>query len=347
MNDKIHICNWLLTRKCNLNCSYCAIVKNYKGKPAEYPDMKYYHRNEMTTQDIIDGLKKLKKHNPDMFHLFYGGEPLLRRDIADIINFCNKEDIHYTIITNNSPELIDDLEDLLLKVDFLNGLTSSVDPVFHEIGDSDRIKKSISGIMGLKKYKDVINDLVAEITVSPDDVDHLLPLVRKLTKEGINSDITFVDIAKTPYYDFSNVTDPKGLVMPTRKLETVLGRMIEEGLDVHMLKSLVMQTFDILPSNMDCQIDKTLHNITVDADGSIRLCLRVRGVSTPRAIGLNQNLFTKTGKVNTFAKEMIQRDKKNFCRGCNHTCLLMSLMIDENKGNVDELVHLERRLDES
>ena len=51
--SKIRIVNWLLTRRCNLNCSYCAITKNYKNKPDEYPDIYYYHKNEMDTETII------------------------------------------------------------------------------------------------------------------------------------------------------------------------------------------------------------------------------------------------------------------------------------------------------
>jgi len=95
--SKIHIVNWLLTRKCNLSCDYCAIVRNYKNKPKEYPDMDHYIKNEMSTNYIINMLSLFKNHNSDAFHIFYGGEPLLRKDLPEIINFCNNNSIHYTI----------------------------------------------------------------------------------------------------------------------------------------------------------------------------------------------------------------------------------------------------------
>ncbi len=94
----IQICNWILTRKCNLSCDYCAIVRNYPDKPIEYPDMSYYYKNELTTEEIINGLKMLRDHNPDMFHIFYGGEPILRNDLDVIVDYCNRMNIHYTII---------------------------------------------------------------------------------------------------------------------------------------------------------------------------------------------------------------------------------------------------------
>ena len=34
----IHICNLLLTRRCNLKCSYCALTKNYVNKPKAMDD---------------------------------------------------------------------------------------------------------------------------------------------------------------------------------------------------------------------------------------------------------------------------------------------------------------------
>ena len=89
----IRIANWLLTRRCNLRCEYCAIVQNYENKPEKYPDMRHYYVNEMKTEYVIKGLHKLHIHNPDMFHIFYGGEPLLRKDLYEIINYCNEKKI--------------------------------------------------------------------------------------------------------------------------------------------------------------------------------------------------------------------------------------------------------------
>ena len=61
--SKIRIVNWLLTRKCNLNCSYCAITKNYENKPKEYPDISHYYKNEMPLDYILNGLKKFNTGN--------------------------------------------------------------------------------------------------------------------------------------------------------------------------------------------------------------------------------------------------------------------------------------------
>ena len=172
---KIRVANWLLTRRCNLNCSYCAITKDYNNIPKEYPKMKDYIKNEMSTEYIINGLKNLKQHNPDCFNIFYGGECLLRQDLPEIINYCNNENIHYTIITNNSDEVQPLIKNLLNKTEYISGLTSSVDPIiFSENLSTDIMKKSLSGIKRLSQYKGIINDRVAEITISEDNKKFIL-----------------------------------------------------------------------------------------------------------------------------------------------------------------------------
>jgi MoaA/NifB/PqqE/SkfB family radical SAM enzyme len=341
--DKVQIVSWILTRKCNLKCSYCAITRNYKGLPDKYPDMKYYYENEMSTETVIKILMRLKLHNPDCFHILYGGEPLLRKDLPHIINFCNENDINYTIITNNSDEVQPMMEDLMLKTDYVTGLTSSVDPlVITDEFDDDRVKKSVAGFSRLNKYRGMVKDIVAEITVDNRNVKHLYDLVAMLTKAGVNSDITFIDIAKNPYYDFSNVTDDALLVSNTPEVQDQINRIIEDKLDVHMAKTLLPKIISDLPSNMDCGIEKDLHNLTIDADGSVRLCLRIRGISTPRLQMLD--MIGESGLIlSKIIRDFITIDKANFCRKCNWTCMRMSQLLSSGKDKIDNLVHSDRR----
>lgn len=337
MMNKIRIVNWLLTRQCNLKCDYCAIVRDYKNKPPEYPDMDHYIKNQMSTDDVMTALGKFKEHNPDCFHILYGGEPFLRKDLPAIVDFCNINNIHYTIITNNTDAIQPQIERLFEIVGTVKGLTSSVDPVFNQRDASDRVKKSVSGLKNLLKYRDRVDDLVAEITVMRDNVPHLYKLVRKLSYEGINSDITFIDIAKNSYYDFANISEPWDLVHPSTTLAEQFKKIHrDKSLDIHMKDFLLREIWDILPSNMDCEINKKLHNISIDADGSIRLCLRIRGIVTPKKFNIH-NVFDH--RETWTLENWIVTDKKNLCQLCNHTCQLMS----KYGANVDELVHLYKR----
>jgi len=341
----IHIVNWILTRRCNLKCEYCRIIRNYENQPKEYPSIGYYVKNEMSTEVIKRSLLKIKKHNKNCFNIFYGGEPALRKDLGEIINFSNENNIHYTVISNNTPAIKKYIDNLLIETNYnILGFTSSVDPMVFSskfINNGDIENKSINGLNRLLELESRVKDLVSEITVTNETLEYLYTLVKFLTDHGINSDITFVDIAKNNYYDFSNVTDYNLLVNKSSELRDVINRIIDEKLNVHMRDELLPIIYDSLPSNYDCKLEDNFHNMTIDADGSIRLCLRLRGVSTPSDFNV-ENILDNNGKLNPFISEFIYRDKKNYCELCNWPCVMMSSMIS-NGYKFEDLIHSEER----
>ena len=341
----IRIVNWLLTRKCNLNCDYCAIVKNYHFKPKEYPDMDHYYSKEMSTNTVLNGLSDFHHHNPNCFHIFYGGEPMLRKDMAEILSFCHRHDIHYTIISNNTVLVQPLVKKLAKQVGKIRGYTASIDPILidEQPRNSDRFIKSQQGFDFLLNMQEYCDDVVAEITVLRDDQHLLQKLVKYLTEHGINSDITFVDIAKSEYYDFANLSDKFSLVQKNPDLAyQMMNLLTDDSVDIHMKDYLIPEIYKILPSNMDCEIEKSLHNVSIDADGSVRLCLRIRGVNAPENISVT-DLIDTDGNINPVANRLIIKDKQQYCKLCNHTCHLMSKVLEEKNLDPYELVHLDRR----
>lgn len=87
--DRLTTINWHLTNRCNLRCRHCL----YDSGNTEYA--------EMTTEEIkkvideFSGLNRLKKTIN-----IYGGEPLLRDDIFDIIEYAHSKNIETGITTN-------------------------------------------------------------------------------------------------------------------------------------------------------------------------------------------------------------------------------------------------------
>ena len=283
----IQMVNWLLTRRCNLKCDYCGIVRDYKNKPPEYPDMKYYNDNEMSTEFIIESLHRIQLHNPLGFHIFYGGEPFLRNDLSDIIKYCNKKGIYYTVISNNSPGIENRIKKVFDEVGIIEGFSASVDPIYDEEANKDEIKKSFYGMTKLKNVtRDVVKDPVAEITVQNHNIHNLYKLVKELSDNNIYSSITFIDIAKNPYYDFSNVSDPKDLVKKSPELVQQFNQIYNDKLLVHMGDTLLQRTLDSLPSNMDCELEKGIHNLCIDAEKA-----KVKGSNSPVIFRLRVDLI--------------------------------------------------------
>ena len=82
--------------------------------------------------------------------------------------------------------------------------------------------------------------------------------------------------------------------------------------------------------------------MTIDGDGSCRLCLRIRGIATPSNFNIN-NILDDDGNLNEYLKVSIDYDKKNYCQKCQWSCPIMSEMISNEEENSNNLVHDEIR----
>ena len=117
------VIKWAITNKCNLNCKYC-----YNSDLRD-------NSSEITTERakiLIDDFKDNYISNVQ----FIGGEPLMRKDIADLILYCSNLNISTWITTNGT--LFD--EYLLEKIlsNGLNKLIFSIDGATADINDKIR-----------------------------------------------------------------------------------------------------------------------------------------------------------------------------------------------------------------
>lgn len=81
---------WNVTSRCNLHCSHC-----YRDSaPGNKPE-------EMTDKKCLAFVREIKELNPPIV-LLTGGEPLLRKNIFDIIRRCKKERLRVGLSTNGT-----------------------------------------------------------------------------------------------------------------------------------------------------------------------------------------------------------------------------------------------------
>lgn len=323
--NKIYIANILLTRRCNLSCSYCNIVRNYNDMPEQYPKMCHYRKNELTSSQWINIISRILLNNPDCFFIFYGGEPTLFDPLQDILKFCNDEDVNYTVISNNTPYARDKIYEIYNNIGTLRGFTSSVDPVlFMKRKEDDISFKSRSGLENLSRMKEegIADDVVAEITVTKDSVPYLERVISQLTRKGIFSSITAIDDQKTKYYDFSN-TSACCLLEKNDDIRVIFDILKEKAnrgeLMIH-IPDMLDELYDSLPSVMKCDLPEDVHNVTIEPDGSFRLCLRIRGTATP----LVTDMIDTNGKMTQEFIDSIKYDYNSHCKGCNWTCVMMT-----------------------
>ncbi|MCB5189672.1 radical SAM protein [Methylobacillus arboreus] len=131
---------FLINTQCNSRCAMCS---SYTIKPLP---------GEMTTEQVIDTLNKLKKHNSNIKISFVGGEPTLRPDFDLILGHCNKLNIIFTIVTNGIILNENKAENILLHKPF--AVHVSLDSL-----DKDTYKK-IRGVDRVESVKTNINILI-------------------------------------------------------------------------------------------------------------------------------------------------------------------------------------------
>ena len=329
--DKIQIVNVLLTRRCNLKCEYCSIVRNYSDKPEQYPDISYYHKNEISFDKWIEIIERIKSNNKNVFFIFYGGEPFLYKGLENILRHCNIQNINYTVITNNTDYVQPEIFRIYKSLGPYSGFTSSVDPIILKNDDGSHIwKKSFLGFERLSKIlKDgIAKDVVAEVTITKDTIKDAYNLIKRLSENGIYSSITCIDDKKSCYYDFSTVEDKNLLIQKDQIIYDEFQKIINDKTLLIHIPELLMELYKILPSNMKCDIYKDVHNLCLDSDRTIRLCLRIRGIETPK-LKLDQ-IIDKDGKIQKQFKNSLKHDYNKYCKSCNHTCLLMSKMFSNS-----------------
>ncbi|MFH1642420.1 MAG: radical SAM protein [Nanoarchaeota archaeon] len=153
--------SWTLTNRCNKKCDYCNLP-NITSK-------------ELKTKQIISIIEDLSKLGTQRIG-FTGGEPLLRKDIKEIIDFSHDEGIFTGMISNGSL-----VNKYIQKIKNLDLLQLSLDgPQW--INDRQRYQGS---------YKDVINALKVAINKIPN-----IWLTSVLTKNNLNSIHFILDLAE-------------------------------------------------------------------------------------------------------------------------------------------------------
>jgi len=330
--------NWLPTRKCNLKCSYCAIVR----RDHAYDENPF--KQDLDIEKAKEFISRLKKHNPEAFHMFLGGEPTVYPHLKELVKHCNDEEVLYTVITNMTDYSYDKIKELVEELGFLNGLTFTIDPILWDDAwdkNDDRYKKSKSAydkFMSLRMDKR-IREFVALVCVDSNNINYLHKMTRELTKAGVWLDLITLETKLNKYYDFATEMDYD--LLPKAKSEHIkifqeVYEKAEKGeylvLAHPMIKHLLIPS---LPQHYNCTIEKYFDTITIDADAKFRLCLRIRGTETPKFDIMD--ILDENGDLNLEVfnqlKEALSFDKQNYCYGCMWTCPMFGELIA--KGIID------------
>lgn len=127
---------WQITTKCNLNCKYCL---SSSGKDGDYG---------LNTNDAIKIIKQLGDLGINRLD-FTGGEPLIRRDLNQLIE-CAKSNKINTIVTTNTTLLNDSNIECLKLADLVQVSIDGPEDIHNKQRQADIYKLTIDNIKKLK-----------------------------------------------------------------------------------------------------------------------------------------------------------------------------------------------------
>jgi radical SAM protein with 4Fe4S-binding SPASM domain len=136
-----------ITPRCNRNCIFCYNV--WKCPNTDYPQ-----GPQLSTQQVKEIILKLKSQTDISYLAISGGEPLLRKDVPEIIRFCSDNLIAANLLTNGSlltDENCRKCVDANTSIFEVPLLTVDSDIHYRLTGRND-LKKVIQGIKNLKCY---------------------------------------------------------------------------------------------------------------------------------------------------------------------------------------------------
>jgi MoaA/NifB/PqqE/SkfB family radical SAM enzyme len=254
---------WLFTRRCNLRCNYCKIVKN--------PDLECQETNTEEAKRIVS---IIADNWPGAPIVFFGGEPTVRDDLPDVIAKAVEKKVKPIVISNSVRVLKDEDYTKRLVDSGLDNWSISYDGPNKLLPDNSVRVKSTSGLNAIRMFRDKygFRDLVACITVSRQNIDALPKIVEFLTKEGVWSICTPLQIGGVGY-DYS-CGYPRDLPTQEQVDESanVLMSMSASGNYLMHNRPVWFESWPnyFIEQTWKCH-DKSI--LTLDADGYLRQCV--------------------------------------------------------------------------
>ncbi len=293
---------FFLTRRCNLSCSYCNIIKKRFERELNINEWK-------EAVSILDnlGIKYLK---------IMGGEPTIVKGLNELIRFIDrKTDIDVAIFSNSiiSEKKLSDL----INAGMENYITSieMIKPKLRLSGDI--LKKSNKGLetlMFLKKMN--LKSLSANIVVGRHNIKEVPETIDFLSKMGVYSTLSPIHTGKEGFWEFRSKESEFRL---TNKDIRLVEEMSERLLDMKREGLLISNSYSFLKSwpKHTINLDWNCINppvLWVDSDGKMMCCCDIRGDTS------RMSIFDLMNKENhEKLVESLKEDARK-CPGCFYNC---------------------------
>jgi radical SAM protein with 4Fe4S-binding SPASM domain len=128
-----YVVSWNLTYRCNLACEHCYL----DAGPAAVASPAFADRSELTTEQCFRVVDEIAAFAPECVTILTGGEPLLRRDIVEIIRYGAGRGL-WIVVGTNGVKITENLAEVL-KAEGVRGLALSLDAL--DAGRHDEFRR--------------------------------------------------------------------------------------------------------------------------------------------------------------------------------------------------------------
>jgi len=328
-NANLTKCELLWTRKCNLNCSYCAMVTGAA--------------NSRSLVDWKVGLDNLKLLNCKFLGV-YGAEPLADfSKLPQVVGYAEHIGINTTIITSGAVPKFKEKLNLL----YAHGATSLSMSYDMEPFEKASAMKSNLAIANLQYFQSLglnVRDVAAIVTLTCTNFNALPETIRHFSDLGIWVFFDFIHpFRRQPGTKCRGYG--KGLMFDSYEdllnLDHVLKEVLylkEQGYLVHTSKEFIAtiseKNYKILRKySWNCgKADCFPSWVTIDCDGEVKYCDDFH-IQRERKFDMT-TLANEWEAFASHGKEMVKK-----CPGCGWNTHIDSHLVKENKLNIHNYIH--------
>jgi radical SAM protein with 4Fe4S-binding SPASM domain len=311
----IHLASILVTKRCNMSCLHCCTESPINGP-------------ELSLNEIKQAILALKKYR--VFEMtITGGEPFLRKDIFEILQFAKRHGFYLVVTTNAT--LIDDRAIKKLKKLPQIDLRISLDGSNPEINDRIRGIGAFEKIMlGIKKLQNAGFTLTGKAVITKYNLDDLFNIA-DLTRELKFKKMRFTTLIASgnakknlDHIGLTKVDFPKARKITKRLYEEyypfAVGSMVELYRKVENLKELYRKNSDM--TNAAC-IGKCIAGttcVTIRSDGEVVPCTFLLDMPCG---SLRKKSFGKIWENSPVLKHLRSSERPSLdtlaeCKGCKY-----------------------------
>ena len=260
LEDKPYIVSWNLTKRCNLLCPHCYI----EALNAPAPEL-----SESEAQFVIDELSYL---NSKLMLVLSGGEPMLRRDIFDLVEYASQAGFIVVLGSNGTLLTAENLR--LLKDAGLRGMGISIDSTIDASHDSFRGLQGAHelSISALKIGREMGIETQLDVTLTDKnwkEVDDFIELGVELGAKAVNF-FFLVCTGRAMRTDISTDNYDRAIAYIAQKSSRERRLMVRARCAPHVYRILYQEGFPVPGGTKGCLAGRSY--MRIDPEGNVTPC---------------------------------------------------------------------------